>query len=869
MKEFEDSFSEEIWRITYKDHNDKSLTDTIRRVADNIASAETTKEKKKEWAEKFYDMLTGFKAVPGGRILANAGTEWGQTTYMNCYVGPLPKTNLDSIEGIYAVLKDQSNTLKSEGGWGMNFSWIRPRGSFIAGVGVESPGSVRFMELFDKSSEIVTSGSGKTATHKKAKGKIRKGAQMSVLDCWHPDVIEFITAKQTPGRLTKFNVSVNCTDEFMDRVNEIRRFEQKIAHLKSGNSGVHESKIEEDIARWNKEIEELDKWDLIFPETAHPAYKDEWQGDVLAWKAKGYPVVVYNTVSVRWLWNLIMESTYNRNEPGVLFLDRANYFAPANYFEKILSTNPCGEQMLAPAGVCDLGTLNLTQFINAERNGFDLDKLRLYAGYLVRFLDNVNSISNAPLEEYLHSMRHKRRVGCGIMGWGSALFMMKIRFGSEKAAELREQVMSTYARAVYEASIDLAAEKGMFTYCEPEKHVKSPFIQALGLSDEYMQKLSKTGIRNSSLLSQQPNGNTSILANVVSGGIEPIFMPEYIRTVGVPAIPPQLEAVTPKYAEGQFHETEFFKWAKEGDEDILRGVSDDGIVWKIDRNRGLTKEVPCEDYGVRYLKAHGEWDPNAEWAVTTTQLSVTDHVNDLKGFARWTDSACSKTCNLPNDYPYEDFKNLYLEVYNTGFIKGFTTYRSGTMTSVLSAKEEKTATPEDEEIVLEDVKLPDSLPATLKTLRAEGKKFYLTVIMNEAQTRPVALFSHTNQAEKKVTISDAVERLLDLAHSKGIPEQHISAVEAKIAGDNSHTKVCRMISLNLRHGVLIKNIVATLDKVDCVAGSFVFHIRKFLASFIKDGENVIGEKCQECGSDKVVYQEGCKVCTNCGSSKCG
>jgi ribonucleoside-diphosphate reductase alpha chain len=408
----------------------------------------------------------------------------------------------------------------------------------------------------------------------------------------------------------------------------------------------------------------------------------------------------------------------------------------------------------------------------------------------------------------------------------------------------------------------------MFSLCDPKKHFEGRFVQSLGLSHEYLEKLLAVGIRNSSLLSQQPNGNSSIYANIVSGGIEPIFMPEYIRTMILQVVPPEIANVTPRFNEGVMEETSLFKWVKEGDEDILRGVHE-GTVYKIDRNRGLTKEILCEDYGVRELKARGEWDPKADYAVTTTELTVADHVNDLMGFARWTDSACSKTANIPNDYPYEDFKSLYLDVYKTEVIKGFTTYRSGTMTSVLSAKEEATADASEEEIILEDIKLPDSLPATLKTLRAEGRKWYITTIQNEAQTRPVALFVQTNAHEKSITANDATEKLLALARSKGIPEAHVASVEDKISGDNNASKICRTISLCLRHGVLIRNIVATLETVDCMVGTFVFHIRKFLAGFIKDGEKVKNEQCGECGSENVVYQEGCKVCANCGSSKCG
>ena len=305
---FQTEFSQEVWENTYKHHTDNTINDTFRRVARDIASVEETEEKKKEWEDKFYEAMSGFKVIPGGRILANAGADWAGTTMMNCYVGPLPKYDLDSIDGIYQVLVDQANTLKSEGGWGMDFSWIRPRGSFIGGIGVESPGSIRFMELFDKSSDIITSGSGKKSSNGTAKKKIRKGAMMATLSVTHPDIIEFITAKQTQGRLAKFNMSVNCTDDFMTLVN-----------------------LGDPDAEWN----------LEFPNTKHPKYKEEWFGNIKNWKAKGYETIVYSTVKVQWLWNLIMESTYNRNEPGVLFLDRANSFNPLSYAEFILSTNPC------------------------------------------------------------------------------------------------------------------------------------------------------------------------------------------------------------------------------------------------------------------------------------------------------------------------------------------------------------------------------------------------------------------------------------------------------------------------------------------------------------------------------------------------
>lgn len=849
---FEDEFSEEVWKSTYKDSNDNNVDDTMMRVANGVASVEKNSTLREEWRNKFYDMLTGFKVTAGGRIYSNAGANWGGTTLMNCFAAPRDKYDIDSLNSILNNLRNQAQTLKSEGGWGDNFSYIRPRGSFIHGIGVESPGAVKYMELFDRSSDIITSGSGKKSTHKKAKGKIRKGAMMGVMDIWHPDVIEFITAKQSAGRLSKFNVSVNITDEFMQKIIKIEQM-------------ISEGATQE-------EIDLVDQWQLRFPDTTFSEYKDEWNGDLALWLSKGYPIVVYETISAMKIWNLIMDSTYNRAEPGVLFLDRANHYYPANYIDKIYTTNPCGEQTLPPAGVCDLGSINLTQFVKVAKNGtvtFDYKSFKEIIPTVVRFLDNINSVSKAPLPEYEDSMMHKRRIGVGILGWGSLLYMLKIRFGSDAANNLRDDIMKTLATEAYKASIDLAVEKGMFKYCKPKLHAEGAFVKSLDLPEEYMEKLRTTGIRNSSVLSIQPTGNTSIFANIVSGGNEPIFMPEYIRTVIQGVIPDHMIDVTPKWFEGQWFETEFFKFTKEGDEEILKGVDKKtGITYKIDKNRGLTKEVLCEDYAVRWLKARGEWNPDADWAVSTESLTAADHVNDLKGFARWIDSSISKTVNIPNNYPYEDFKNIYLDSYKSGWIKGVTTYRSGTMTSVLSSKEDVNTV--DEEIIIDDVKMPDSAPAVMKTIRAEGKKWYLTIVYNETDNRPFALFVKTNSRETSIVTNNAIELLLELVNDKGIKQEHIDAVMAKIKGDDNASKITRMISFLLRHGVLIKNIVRTLDKIeDVYVGSFIFQIKKFLQTYIKDGEKVEGEKCEECGSDQVVYAEGCFKCNQCGSSKCG
>lgn len=828
---FTNDFSEEIWRTTYKYHEDKNIDDTLKRVAKAVASVEDTEIKREEWSSKFYDMLSEFKCTSGGRIYANAGTDYSSTTMLNCYVGPEVDYDKDSLKGILKVLSDQSHTLKSEGGWGYNFSFIRPRGAFIYGIGVETPGSVRYMELFDKSSDIITSGSGISGEkNKKKKGKIRKGAMMGVLDCWHPDIIEFITAKQAAGKLSKFNISVNCTNEFMDLV---------------------------------KQNDDTLEWDLIFPETTHSKYKEEWKGDIDKWREKGYPVKVYKTVNVQWLWDLIMKSTYNRAEPGVLFLDRANELNELNYRSKIYATNPCGEQFLEPSGVCNLGSINLAKFVSD--GCFDYSSIEKYARYLVRFLDNVNSVTLAPLTEYKDFAENARRIGVGVLGWASFLYLMNIRFGSSEAAEIRDKVMKLISHAVVDESINLAEEKGCFKWCDKEKHADAKWFKQIELPESQLDRIRDVGIRNSSLMSIQPTGNTSIFANVVSGGIEPIFAQEYIRTSIVPEVPSELKDKCPRYWEGDMTPNQWFVPHKEGDEDMLIYKSKD-FTYKIDSSRGLTKETLCEDYAVNSLKKAGKWDSEADWAVTAMSLTAQDHVSDLVGFAKYIDSAISKTINIPNDYPYDQFKDLYVDAYNTGYIKGLTTYRSGTMTAVLSEKGDST---EEEKVTSTDIKLPDDSPARMKILHAEGKKWYLTVVYHEDTGKPFALFCRTNSREKTVQTYDAVEKLIELGKSKGILEEHIDDTMKKICTEANVDKLTRTISLLLRHGVAIRNIVTCLNKVeDVFIGSFLFQVRKFLSQYIKDGEEVDGESCPECGS-KMVYSEGCMKCNDCGYSKCG
>ena len=861
---FLDSFSQEVWQTTYKHHLDKNIDDTLKRVAKAVAKAEKTPELQTLWADRFYELLTDFKMCAGGRILANAGTDWKGTTLMNCFVGPKPKYDQDSLEGIFQVLLQQAQTLKSEGGWGMNFSFIRPRGSFIHGIGVETPGAVKYMEIFDKSSDVITAGSGKKKKTSDGKIKIRKGAMMGVLDVWHPDVIEFISAKLQEGRLNKFNISVNCSNEFMDRVVRVHNLKEQLKTL----GAIRERDTTFELQNTEMILHGEEQWDLVFPDTRYPKYKEEWDGNIATWKAKGYPIKVHNTVKVSDLWEMIMSSTYTRNDPGVLFLDRANETHTWNYggqLAHIASTNPCGEQCLPFGSVCNLASMNLTQFVN-DQGKFDFDTFEKYVAWAIRFLDDVNDITGAPLPEYADSIKARRRIGLGVMGWGSALYMMKVRFGSDQAEKIKEQIMKSLTHTGVQTSIELAKEKGKFVGCDNRKHAEHSYFRQIGLPHNVLADIFEHGIRNSALFSCQPTGNTGILVNVVSGGIEPVFFPEYTRTVIVDGCPDELLPVAPKYWEGEHKETEVFKWVQEGDDRILKGEFN-GVVYKIDKNRGLTKEVVCQDFGVRWMKERGQWDEKADWAVTASSLKVDDHVVDMKGFAKWIDSSISKTVNLPKDYPYADFQKLYREAYQAGTLKGITTYREGTMMNVLATNKEKTNT------LPKTVapKRPTAMNGELHHFLIDKHKYYVAVGLYGENNEPYEVFTGINETKKEIYIPKSVKTGTIQKKRRG--EYTFTGADGEdYELTNGHANetasaLSRMISCSLRHGSDISFIVHQLEKTEGPIISFSKALARTLKKYIKDGTEVKGEECPEC-KKPLIRQEGCCVCPSCGYSKC-
>jgi len=409
--------------------------------------------------------------------------------------------------------------------------------------------------------------------------------------------------------------------------------------------------------------------------------------------------------------------------------------------------------------------------------------------------------------------------------------------------------MKVITHSAIEASAELAEEKGCFAGCDPIAILENTFIKRLDLSEDIKQKVLVNGLRNSSLFSIQPNGNSSILEGLVSGGCEPVFLHEFIRTVIVQSPPEYIKNSCPKYWLGEFVETDMFKFVKEGEEKILRGVDSEGVVYKIDKNRGLTKEVMCEDYSVNLLKQIGEWEPNANWAVTTKDLTVDDHIKDLKGWAKWVDASISKTINLPHDYPYDDFKKIYTDAYKSGVIKGITTCREGTMTTVLSSADKK------------EEKRPKKLPCHIYHPVVRGEKYYVCVGMKDS--KPYEIFAGNNGIDNSIT-DGYIQRI------KGGKYTLISNNEIIIDNLTDHCSdeqeaIARLASISLRSDVDIKMIVNQLDKTRGNLQNFGKVMCRILRKYVPSGTQA-DCVCPDCG-EKAIHSEGCIKCI-CGWSKC-
>ncbi|TYP73729.1 ribonucleoside-diphosphate reductase alpha chain [Paenibacillus methanolicus] len=447
------------------------------RLAGAISGAEQTEEKRDQWRERFRYLLDDWKLVPGGRIAAGAGAS-DELTLFNCYVIPSPK---DSRGGIMETLSEMTEIMARGGGVGINLSSLRPRRSVVKGVNGSSSGAVSWGGLFSYTTGLIEQGGS------------RRGALMLMIHDWHPDVLDFITVKQTMGQVTNANLSVCVSNDFMRAVKE-----------------------------------DLD-WELVFPDTKEEGYDEDWDGDLAKWRAQGKRVIHYRTVRAREIWHTIIESAWKSAEPGVVFMEYYNQMSNSWYFNPLIATNPCGEQGLPAWGVCNLSAINLSKFYDEANHDVDWAELGKVTRYAVRFLDNVIDATPYHFEENERNQKRERRVGLGSMGLAELMIKLKVRYGSPESLLFLDKLYSFIARESYMASSEIAAEKGSFEAFEADKFAQSGFMkQMIQTYPELGESVATNGMRNVTVLTQAPTGSTGTMVGT-STGIEPYFAFEYFR----------------------------------------------------------------------------------------------------------------------------------------------------------------------------------------------------------------------------------------------------------------------------------------------------------------------------------------------------
>jgi len=748
------------------------------RVARAIAEVESTEEKRRYWSQRFNEVLSDFKFVPGGRILSGAGTG-AHVTYYNCFVIPSPE---DSRSGILDNLKVMTEIMARAGGVGINLSTLRPRGSYIKTVNGTASGPCSWAELYSVATGDVIQ-----------QGGSRRGALMLMLNDDHPDIEEFITVKKDLSRINHANLSVCVSDPFMDAVKSDADWQLK----------------------WNGEVKKI--------------------------------------LPARQLWNMICDSAWTSGEPGLVFIDRYNKESNTWYYENIICVNPCGEQGLPEWGVCNLGAMNLSEFVvggDARTPGaFDFNALADATRISMRFLDNVVDSTEYFFDENAAAQLGTRRTGLGTMGLADALIKLHVPYGSDQSMPIIEQIYATIRDAAYEASSDLAAEKAPFPKFDGEKYLQGRFIKRL--PERLQAKIATQGIRNAVLLTQAPTGTTSLLAGV-SSGIEPVYdfaMLRRDRTGEHVMYHPLLQA------------------------------------WREAQPDSDVKQKP------RYF-------------IGANDLTPEEHVRVQAMVQQYTDSSISKTVNAPNDHTVEAVQELYIKAYDYG-CKGVTYFRDGCREGVLSHLDEKPkpaaprvqggeGTPLTEALPLDPI--ISNTPEPNHHLKprpraAEGITYrmptplgtmFATVTRNGGG-QPFEVFMQVGKAgSDTAAVTEALGRLISLVlrlPSPLSPAERLQEVVDQLAGIGGGRQLGfgrnRVRSLPDAVAQCLAEFLGGME-VNSAGVDFPPVVAPAVASPLSaldspDPDLLRARKadlCPECGDAALVYEEGCAKCYSCGYSDC-
>ena len=727
-----------------------------------------------------------------------------------CFVmGTVP----DSMDGIFSMLKEAALTMQQGGGIGYDFSPIRPKGALVKKLGADASGPLTFMDCWDAMCRTVMSAGS------------RRGAMMATMRCDHPDIEDFITAKQDAARLRMFNMSVLVTDDFMKAVRSDADW--PLVHVEPPATGPHSG--------LNTEI--LDHLGSTGRD-----------GD-------GLPRYVHRVVNARELWDTILRSTYGYAEPGVIFIDRINKANNLNYVETIAATNPCGEQPLPPYGACLLGSINLARLIDkpfADNAGLDSHRLKKLVHTAVRMMDNVVDVSNFPLPQQKEEAENKRRIGLGVTGVADALMMVRLRYGTEEAAERLDKWMRLIDVEAYRASVELAKEKGAFPLFDADKFLADG-THASTMPDDVKAAIREHGIRNALLTSIAPTGTISLYAGNVSSGIEPVFALAYKR--------------------------------------------------KVLQKDGTRTEEEVVDYAVQLWRELRGDEPLPDYFVTAQELKPHEHVIMQAAAQRHVDSSISKTINCPEDISFEDFKAVYDQAYDTG-CKGCTTYRPNDVTgSVLSVDPPKEEKPDLDELIEaareyemspeeieaqaasfakanleldrdegDLIQRPEALSGTTYKIKVgSNKAVYLTVsdITENGVTRPFEIFLRSSDPahdEWMVGIARTVSAVMRRGEARFIAEDfrriHSSSTGGFWGKRGYQPSTLAAIGTKLLEHMDVGGITKPVKalRVDPSLAEMPIPEMAF---------EVKGKPCPNCGGYNFKRESGCSSCVDCGWSSCG
>ena len=796
--------SQDVLAEKYLKSGETDIEQLYQRVAKALAGAEKS-ELQQEWEQKFLVNLRA-GAIGAGRIMSAGGTDI-QATLINCFVQPvgdaIQGTDDEGYPGIYEALREAAETMRRGGGVGSDFSRIRPKGATVKGTHSIASGPCSYINVFDQSCSTVESAGA------------RRGAQMGVLRIDHPDVLEFITAKRTPGRWNNFNVSVGVTDAFMQAVADDAEWEL-----------VHKAKTGRKL---------LDNG--------------------ATQRSDGH--CLYRKMPARELWNTIMQSAYDFAEPGILFLDQINRDNNLHYCETIAATNPCGEQPLPNYGCCDLGPVILTRFVRnpfgvGGAPGFDFEAFEQAVAVQVRALDNVLDVTWWPLPQQREEAQAKRRIGVGFTGLGNTLSMLCLRYDREDGREMAARIAERMRNAAYRASVELAKEKGAFPQFDAAAYLGGGSF-ASRLPDDIKDAIKKYGLRNSHLLSIAPTGTVSLaFADNASNGIEPAFSWSYTR--------------------------------------------------KKRESDGSTSEYTVEDHAYRLYRAlHGTTrdTPLPAYFVNALEMTAADHVAMMQAVQPYIDTSISKTVNIPADYPYEDFKDLYHHAWRAG-LKGLATYRPNNILGAVletsapktESKAEAATEPADPMRTVIESRPKGALNAVAEKIEywtQEGKKrLYLIVSFMPVSApdgftveRAIEFFMPVGQSGESQQWITATMRSLSLAARGGFLDRALDDL-SKVAWDRGPVRLGTYQKADGGHvprwhdsevaaiAYAIQNLIA--ERQQAAQGS-LFEPEELVHTGAGRAEELpeqvpsavmAGKKCPECGAHAMIRKDGCDYCTQCG-----